>query len=442
MEKPVVALQRYEKSPDSLSELIRVCKGFSELKSHHHVFIKPNLVALDDKYPMAFYGVYTTTRMVLDMVLLLKDFGVGNITVGEGSARGKDFGVSTEGIYKALGYPSFAARYGVRLVDLLSGPFEKVDFGDFSLEIAKPALEADFLINMPVLKTHNQAVVSLGLKNLKGCLSIKSRKFCHSANELLDDRLSLFVEKLRPALTVLDGIYGLEKGPFYLGSAVRMNALAASKDPLAVDVMGAALAGIDPADVPHLRKYAERHGRSLRPDSLELRGTPLKDLAKPLKWDNTWNGENTGPRVWERMGVQGISLPKYDKTLCTGCSGLYGPILAMVMLGYRGEPYSEIEILTGKAMKPSGKAKKTFLLGNCMIKLNRRDPAVTEAVPAKGCPPSLEEVFSALGRCGIPVDPETYRIFRNSLADKYKGKEEFDESLFYIQKEPDLLRGE
>jgi len=77
-----------------------------------------------------------------------------------------------------------------------------------------------------------------------------------------------------------------------------------------------------------------------------------------------------------------------------------------------------------------------------MIKLNRKDPAVTEAVQAKGCPPSLEEVFTALGRCGIPVDPETYRIFRNSLADKYKGKEEFDESLFYIQKEPDLLRGE
>ena len=82
MEKPIVALQRYEKSPDSLRELVRLCDGFSELKSRHQVFIKPNLVAMDSQYPMALYGIFTTTRLVQDMVLLLKEFGVGNITIG------------------------------------------------------------------------------------------------------------------------------------------------------------------------------------------------------------------------------------------------------------------------------------------------------------------------------------------------------------------------
>ena len=401
MEKPVVAISRYERSPDSLREVIRVCDGFGDLKPTQHVLIKPNLVALDERYPMALYGVFTTTRLVEDMLILLKERGVERITIAEGSVRGKDFGLETGAIYETLGYPLLARRYGVKLVDLLKGPFEELDFDGSPLEISRPILEADFLINMPVLKTHNQAVLSLGLKNLKGALSLKSRKFCHRTNEALDHHLSTFADRIRPALTVLDGIYGLEKGPFYLGNAVRMDALAASRDPLALDVAGAHLAGIDPASVPYIKEYADRNGRSLNLDSCELKGTPLAELRRPIKWDNTWREDNTGPRAWDKFGIHGIFLPKYDKTLCTGCSGLYGPVLACAMLSFKGAPFDEIEILTGKVVTPSGKARKTLLLGNCMIKKNRKSPQVSEAVLAKGCPPSLDDVFRALEECGI-----------------------------------------
>lgn len=428
---PVVSLKRYESSPGSLKALIELCGGFDRLGPSHRVFIKPNLVALDDRYPMPLYGVFTTTRLVHDMVVLLKEFGVDHITIGEGSVRGKDFGVSTTGIFKTLGYPRMEKRYGVRLVDMLEGPFQDTDFGDFTLQIARPILETDFLINMPVLKTHNQAVLSLGLKNLKGSLSLKSRKFCHGRDGSLDHHLSRFVEKVTPALTVLDGIFGLEKGPFYLGKAVAMNAMAASRDPLALDVAGAWLAGMDPAGVPHIREYAERHNRSLDPSGYDRRGTPIQELRRPLKWDNTWNEQNTGPKAWDRLGIRGVSLPKYDKTLCSGCSGLYGPILNMIMASYTA-PLNEIEILTGKKMKPSGRAERTMLLGNCMIKANRKHPGVKEAVFVKGCPPSLESVFEALERCGVKAREDIYAGFRQTLVDRYKGKEGFDERLFYI----------
>ena len=430
--KPIVALKRYESSPDSLRDLIDLCGGFERLKASDRVFIKPNLVALDDRYPMPLYGVFTTTRLVHDMVTVLKGFGIRHITIGEGSVRGKDFGVPTMGIFRALGYPRLQERYGVKLVDLLEGPFEDVDFGDFRLEISRPILEADFLVNMPVLKTHNQAILSLGLKNLKGSLSLESRKFCHGRGRSLDHHLSLFAEKIRPALSVLDGIYGLEKGPFYLGKALVMNAMAASKDPLALDVAGAFLAGMDPAQVPHIREYADRHGLPLDLGSYELRGAPIQELRRSLKWDNTWREDNTGPKAWDRLGIFGISLPKYDHTLCTGCSGLYGPILTMVMASYSGPPASEIEILTGKAMTPSGRAGKTMLLGNCMIKENRKDPAILEAVAVKGCPPSLESVFEGLEACGIQARQDIYGGFRQTLVDRYKGKEGFDEGFYYI----------
>ena len=177
MENHVVAVKRYESSPDSLKDLMDLCGGLDRLKRDYHVFIKPNLVAMDEQYPMPLYGVYTTTRLVHDMVILLKEHGAEKITIGEGSVYGKGFGLKTGQIYNALGYPVLRERYGVELIDIHEGPFEDVDFGEFKLQISRPALESDFLINMPVMKTHNQSLVSFGLKNLKGCLSVKSRKF-------------------------------------------------------------------------------------------------------------------------------------------------------------------------------------------------------------------------------------------------------------------------
>lgn len=112
-------------------------------------------------------------------------------------------------------------------------------------------------------------------------------------------------------------------------------------------------------------------------------------MKRRLKWDNTWREDDTGPRAWDRMGIAGVRLPKYDKTLCTGCSGLYSPILMRIMASFRGVPFDEVEILTGKAVKPSGQARKTVLVGNCMIKANRKSPDIREAVWVEGCPPTV-----------------------------------------------------
>ena len=57
------------------------------------VVIKPNLVAWDDEYPIAPFGVYTTTKLVEDLIICLKEFGCSNITIGEGSVKiKKDMG--------------------------------------------------------------------------------------------------------------------------------------------------------------------------------------------------------------------------------------------------------------------------------------------------------------------------------------------------------------
>ncbi len=85
MQRHKVAVLRYTSSPDSLRSLVNACDGLAGLGEADRVFIKPNLVALDEGFPMPLYGVLTTTRLVHDMVLLLKEQGVGSITIAEGS---------------------------------------------------------------------------------------------------------------------------------------------------------------------------------------------------------------------------------------------------------------------------------------------------------------------------------------------------------------------
>ncbi len=108
-------------------------------------------------------------------------------------------------------------------------------------------------------------------------------------------------------------------------------------------------------------------------------------------------------------------------------------MLVGVMAAYKGEAFDEIEILTGKAAKPSGRANKTLLVGNCMIKANRRSPAIREAVLAVGCPPGLDAVVDAMKSCGIKVSEKALMLFLQGLAERYEGKEEFDKGFFRVQ---------
>jgi hypothetical protein len=231
---------------------------------------------------------------------------------------------------------------------------------------------------------------------------------------------------------VLDGIYGLEKGPYYLGTAHRMNAVVVSRDPLAVDVVGATMAGFEPSAVEHIAIYAKRNRRSLDLDSLSLKGLHPNEFKRILKWDYTWREDNTGPGNWDKLGVSGISIPKYDQTICTGCSSMYNPLLMLITSAYKGKPFDGIEVLTGKKMKPSSGFNKTVLFGNCMIKKNRNDPNIKESVYIKGCPVAMEEIIGQLAYIGLEPDVSFFERFRESLAKRYRGKTDFDPKHYFM----------
>jgi len=98
-----VSLVKYTSSPDSLRDAIKLCNGFEHLKKTDKVLIKPNLVTWDTQIKMAPYGVFTTTRLVEDIIILLKEFGCSDISIGE-STVAMSTGGTTNDAFVGLGY--------------------------------------------------------------------------------------------------------------------------------------------------------------------------------------------------------------------------------------------------------------------------------------------------------------------------------------------------
>ena len=103
---------------------------------------------------------------------------------------------------------------------------------------------------------------------------------------------------------------------------------------------------------------------------------------------------------------------------------------------WKGEPFDDIEVLTGKNMEPTPGKNKTILLGQCQYSKNKDNPVIHELIPIKGCPPSQESVKAALEEAGIKVPNYVWKnVDKGPLLflQKYKGKPEFEEKFYQIE---------
>ncbi len=262
------AVVRYDGTIRSLRNAIELCDGFESLNPHQRILLKPNIVwGGTPKLPP--FGVVTTSVLVDHLLQLLRDKGCRDIAIGEGTVPNSELRSSTYRGYRWSGIERVARRYGVPLIDFNSERFEQVSLGDIQVDVSRWALQCDFLINMPVLKTHRQTKVSLGMKNLKGCLGIGSKKKFHKHD--LSRLIALLNARLKSSLTIIDGIYALEGGPDFLGTSHRTNLLIAGRDVLSGDIVGAEALGIRAEEVDHIRELCLIDGRSPSPGVIELK---------------------------------------------------------------------------------------------------------------------------------------------------------------------------
>ena len=141
-------------------------------------------------------------------------------------------------------------------LDVTVKPFEAtvaVDVGEpfGSIDVAKDAMDADVVINLAKLKTHTQMMLTLGVKNLFGCIVGLKKPEWHmraGVDRQMFGRLIVSIfEAVGPAYTIVDGILAMEgQGPGKRGTPRELGLLLGGKNAHAVDHVVCLQVGLDP----------------------------------------------------------------------------------------------------------------------------------------------------------------------------------------------------
>jgi hypothetical protein len=103
-------------------------------------------------------------------------------------------------------------------------------------------------------------------------------------------------------------------------------------------------------------------------------------------------------------------------------------------MSWKGAPWPNVEVLTGKLMKPTP-GKKSVLIGKCLFEANKGNSELKDAIFVKTCPPSPEKILEALKQSGVEIIPEILMNldkFPAMFMKKYADKPDFEESFYRI----------
>lgn len=270
------------------------------------VLIKPNLIV-----PKAVdVPAQTHPEVIYAVAAIVKDAGATPL-VGDSPAWG-----STRGCLHALGVVERLDRLGAEIVNL-NQPV-RMTIENTPVGISRVALEADAIINIPKLKAHQQLGATFAFKNMYGCvcgLGGKEKAYWHFARGKEHEPFCRMIvgiyQRLKPVLTIIDGIIGMEgQGPIN-GRPRQVGCLVAGTDPAACERVCCDLVGFDPQHLP-LLVTAEKMGvgYSLR-DPVTVVGDAFEKPAcqnfqaaqqVPLRF--------TFPRICKSIAKQGVILLK------------------------------------------------------------------------------------------------------------------------------------
>ena len=231
------------------------------VKPGDRVLLKPNLLTASRP------GKECITRpeLVAAVAQLVKGAG-GQPFMGDSPAFG-----SARGVAETNDYLPLLEALDMPIVEFQGQRFETENPEFNHLRLSKEALEADVVINLPKLKSHQQLTMTLGVKNLFGCVPGKMKAWWHmEAGKDADrfgDMLVETAKAINPDLTILDAIRGQEANGPMNGVPRDAGVLAASPNVFALDAVMADILQVAPQLVPTL-KAQQRLG--LTPTDAEL----------------------------------------------------------------------------------------------------------------------------------------------------------------------------
>jgi len=215
-------------------------------KKGQSVIIKPNWV---NSRPDS-TGATTNTSIIEAVIEFFQKIGT-NVAIAEGS--GYEF--DTKKTFRVLGVDYFTKKYRIKIINTRECPVKTVDIGGKILgKISLPTevAEADWIINIPKIKTHVITGVTFCMKNLFGLLPDKERRRAHvfGLDSSIADLASYFDRK---TINILDGLIAMSgEGPVF-GDTFNLDLLICGQNIADIDRYTCGLLKIDWHKIGHIR---------------------------------------------------------------------------------------------------------------------------------------------------------------------------------------------
>ncbi|MBN2736460.1 MAG: DUF362 domain-containing protein [Spirochaetales bacterium] len=362
------------------------------------VLIKPN----NGRAALPEQGINTHPQAVEAVIHVLKKAGALRIAVGESPI----VGVDTMKAFERSGIVEIAERNQIELVDLNQGQPVKKNIPGFrileSTKICSAVMDFDIILSLPVAKTHMHTGVTLGIKNMKGCLYRHEKVRYHQLEyeksrvfpeKTLDSAISDLAEILMPDLTVVDGYIGMEGlGPSG-GEAIKSDFAVASWNPMGADIFAIKMMGLDHQKIPHLALIAQRQQIPFRFEDYDIVGPNAADYKLHIT-------DYKEPPTSISMEYPNIMI--YD---CESCSACQSTVMLFLKRYYEDMMSfllddGKFHLAIGKNVTDSIK-KGTILVGNCTKKF------ADLGIFVPGCPPVSTRIYeSVTGREPEENEPE------------------------------------
>ncbi len=191
--------------------------------------------------------------------------------------------------------------------------------------------QADAIINVCKLKTHGMMSMSAAAKNLFGVIpgTMKPEYHYRFANPAdFADMIVDLNEFFRPRLCLIDAVVGMEGNGPTAGTPRPIGLLLASPSPHAADLLGAALLGLKPEEVPTLAAAIRRGLIPQDPAQLEVWGPDWRErvmadykrvgTVRSLRFSRDAKGV-LGRAAASLMDRALASTPRLKAEDCVGC---------------------------------------------------------------------------------------------------------------------------
>ncbi|MFX0174800.1 MAG: DUF362 domain-containing protein [Candidatus Hodarchaeota archaeon] len=245
---------------------------------------------------------YTSPEVLRAVIEYLNEKGA-TISVMENSTQGN----ITRIVFTIVGYKKICEDLGAKVIYLDEEEYETFEFkGKASIEddpngynlknfslpttVVKIMQNRDSLtyMNIPKLKTHSMARVTLGIKNQWGFPQHIDRGKDHNYN--LHSKLVDLYELIKPDFTIIDGTEGTIHGHYPPTVwedklVIPFNILIGGKDTLSVDVVGARIFGLTIDQVPHLKIAYERSLGEGDLSKINIIGKNIEEFKQKYQWD-------------------------------------------------------------------------------------------------------------------------------------------------------------